>query len=344
MPATNEKLTGFGSIEIAAGVRVTIDPELVDAEGNTLIPTYAAVAEGGKWVSTQNDGTFDIQNISQETLVISWAAAYLHSTQLDHDLSAQTNIGPNGANPSPRAAIDFDQVIPSSAEPPGAYLNLSDNPVGLWDMNGYDGANQVPNRVPGGSPLTVFAAGDYFFECDSSFVAGQKGIMVDGANIYIPGNNETFTTGDFTFIWANVESDLGNTTFRPIMSWRSPLIGATPLQTWTLDPYVNFEHFLDSTAGPVYSANGRSARGGKRVWGIRRESNVQTIFLNGYPVYTSAALAAPAGGGAQDFWIGSLQDANNLFKGEAGPAALYHTALSNAKIQEKSFTLLGKTS
>jgi hypothetical protein len=96
---------------IAAGIpgstRITVDPELKDANGDRVLVQYAWVeAEGAndhEVMSYNPDGTFDLQNNGASAIAdLNWyAISFLGLKSPEH--VEQTDLGEEGANPSATA-------------------------------------------------------------------------------------------------------------------------------------------------------------------------------------------------------------------------------------------------
>lgn len=96
-------LPGF---PILAGQRVRIDPQLKNAQGGKLAPTFAAVSRGFIVASIQDTvgpgfGTVDVQNITTLPQDLQWYAEWTHTIQKSNTQPDQTDLGPLGAQPSP---------------------------------------------------------------------------------------------------------------------------------------------------------------------------------------------------------------------------------------------------
>lgn len=228
----------------------------------------------------------------------------------------------------------------------GAFFEDDAAAIGIWDMDGFDGSGNVTNRGSGGAALDLIpypgAASQAQFEGQSSFVEGKKCIMTRGAGLYIPGPQAAYTVGDFSFVGSFVETAYGITAYTPFFSWRPPLIGSTPMQTFTKDSGTRFQAYIDNVAGAAIDEIIALRRGQREVWGIIRESDVYKVFLNGTLVYTSAALTTPVVGDTT-LYIGGLYDANNYYFGEIGPACLYLSAITDEKMITLQNRVLGWT-
>jgi hypothetical protein len=110
MGTSQQKITQLGSLSVASDTRVTIDPELLDEEGNRL-PVHVAECSPGQIISYDRNpasptyGTFDLQNTTTATQTIAWSATYYHSSQYNAAQSLQADIGSRGADPSAQSSI-----------------------------------------------------------------------------------------------------------------------------------------------------------------------------------------------------------------------------------------------
>lgn len=106
MSRTTQVITKKGVYEsVNPGVRVRIDPELRDAGGNVLVPDHINPGTAFTVASINNNGTFDVQNLSINVQDCVWEATYNYSTQYNPLSTVQLDLGENGQDPSPEAAI-----------------------------------------------------------------------------------------------------------------------------------------------------------------------------------------------------------------------------------------------
>lgn len=101
MSTSSQILSRKGTLQLVnPGVRVTIDPQLVDKLGAVAIPDNVKVSGGFELISINGNGTFDVQNKMPIVGDCVWQATKDHTNTLAAGQSAQTDLGPNGANPS----------------------------------------------------------------------------------------------------------------------------------------------------------------------------------------------------------------------------------------------------
>jgi hypothetical protein len=142
-----------------------------------------------------------------------------------------------------------------------------------------------------------------------------------------------FTNGDLTII-ALVRIKNQGGAYQTIMTFREP---SSMTFQWFGFVGLRFEYWQSSTRLVQLSNCGLFRQWA--VYAIRRESNVMSVFRNGYQYGPDSGTLAVPSSGVEKLSIGTDPSGNNMW-GDFGYAAMYHSALSDAKILEYSNLLL----